>query len=147
MKFILLIAIHFFFFFNNDSFETISQTRMKLYSYLALGDSYTIGESVSAKENFPNQTVQLLQKAGYDFESPEIVAKTGWTTDELQNGINKHHFNSPYDFVTLLIGVNNQYRGRTVSEYRTEFKSLLRHAIQFAGNKPDHVIVLSLPDL
>ena len=86
----------------------------KTYSYLALGDSYTIGETVSANENFPNQTVQLLRKAGLDFQLPEIVAKTGWTTAELQNAINKHDFHLPYDFVTLLIGVNDQYRGRTV---------------------------------
>lgn len=118
----------------------------KTYTYLALGDSYTIGESVPAKENFPNQAVQLLRKAGYDFSEPEIVAKTGWTTDELQNAIHNHKFQSAYDFVTLLIGVNNQYRGRSVENYKTEFDSLLRQAIRFANNDPSHVIVLSIPD-
>ena len=116
------------------------------YSYLALGDSYTIGESVPSKENFPYQTVQLLAQAGYDFHSPEIVAKTGWTTDELQDAINKHKFLPSYDFVTLLIGVNNQYRGRTVENYKSEFESLLKQAIDFATGKADHVIVISIPD-
>ena len=116
------------------------------YTYLALGDSYAIGESVPAKENFPNQTVQLLHNSGFNFQSPEIVAKTGWTTDELQSTINKHKFLPYYDFVTLLIGVNNQYRGRTIENYQIEFESLLQQAIKFAGNKNNHVIVLSIPD-
>jgi lysophospholipase L1-like esterase len=116
------------------------------YTYLALGDSYTIGESVLPNENFPNQTVQLMKKAGYDFNSPEIVAKTGWTTDELQTAINHHEFHPPYNFVTLLIGVNNQYRGRTTDNYKPEFENLLKKAIQFAAGKADHVIVVSIPD-
>ncbi|HWC52127.1 MAG TPA: SGNH/GDSL hydrolase family protein [Chitinophagaceae bacterium] len=146
MNFILFIAIQFSIFLNMDSFNNSYLAGMKKYTYLALGDSYTIGESVPAVENFPNQTVQLLKKAGYEFESPEIVAKTGWTTDELQGAIHQHQFRSSYDFVTLLIGVNNQYRGRSVEEYKPEFESLLQQAIQFAGNEADHVIVLSIPD-
>jgi len=118
----------------------------KAYSYLALGDSYTIGQSVLSSENFPNQTVQLLNQQNYDFKSPKILATTGWTTDELQNNINKHTFTPPYDFVSLLIGVNNQYRGYPVENYKPEFESLLKQAIQFAGGKADHVIVLSIPD-
>lgn len=121
------------------------QTKMT-YSYLALGDSYTIGESVPAPDNFPNRTVQLLKNAGYNFKAAEIVAKTGWTTDELQNNINNHSFTPPYDIVTLLIGVNNQYRGRPVDTYKPEFENLLKQAIQFAGGKADHLIVLSIPD-
>jgi len=118
----------------------------KAYSYLALGDSYTIGQSVLPSENFPNQTVQLLNQQNYNFKSPEILATTGWTTDELQNNINSHTFTPPYDFVSLLIGVNNQYRGRSVENYKPELESLLKQAIQFAGGKADHVIVLSIPD-
>jgi lysophospholipase L1-like esterase len=118
----------------------------KAYSYLALGDSYTIGQSVLPSENFPNQTVQLLNQQDYNFKSPEILATTGWTTDELQNNINTHTFTPPYDFVSLLIGVNNQYRGRSVENYKPEFESLLKQAIQFAGGKSDHVIVISIPD-
>jgi lysophospholipase L1-like esterase len=116
------------------------------YSLLCLGDSYTIGEMVSSSENFPNQTLQLLKAAGYNFESPEILAKTGWTTDELQIAINKSHFKDSYDFVTLLIGVNNQYRGRAIAEYKAQFESLLKQAIQFCNGKSERVIVLSIPD-
>ena len=122
-----------------------NQTNMT-HSYLALGDSYTIGESVPAPDNFPNQTVLLLKNAGYDLKPAEILAKTGWTTDELQNNINNHSFTPPYDIVTLLIGVNNQYRGRPVNTYKPEFENLLKQAIQFAGGKADHVAVLSIPD-
>ena len=116
------------------------------HTLLCLGDSYTIGESVLPVENFPNQTVSLLNKDGYAFEDPEIVAKTGWTTDELQAAIDKHSFKNSYDLVTLLIGVNDQYRARTVEDYKPGFESLLKQAIQFANGKAGHVIVLSIPD-
>jgi lysophospholipase L1-like esterase len=116
------------------------------HTLLCLGDSYTIGERVLPNENFPNQTIQLLHNNGYDFEAPEIVAKTGWTTGELQNAINKYHFKNSYDFVTLLIGVNDQYRGGSVENYKPHFESLLKQAILFANGKADHVIVLSIPD-
>lgn len=122
-----------------------NQTKMT-YLLLALGDSYTIGESVPAPDNFPNKSVQLLKNSGYNFKAAEIVAKTGWTTDELQNNIRSHIFTPPYDIVTLLIGVNNQYRGRPVDEYKPQFEDLLKQAIQFAGGKSGHVIVLSIPD-
>ena len=118
----------------------------KTYSYLALGDSYTIGQSVLSSENFPNQTVQLLNQQNYNFKSPEILATTGWTTDELQTNINNHTFTPPYDFVSLLIGVNNQYRGRSIENYKPEFESLLKQAIQFAGGNASRVIVVSIPD-
>jgi lysophospholipase L1-like esterase len=120
--------------------------KVKTNTYLALGDSYTIGESVLPAENFPNQTVQELRKSGFYFDSPEIIAKTGWTTDELQDAINEHKFLPVYDFVTLLIGVNNQYRGRTVENYILEFENLLKQAVQFSQDKTEHVIVLSIPD-
>jgi len=123
-----------------------SEMRNSTYTYLALGDSYTIGESVPVTESFPYQTVQMLRNSGYDFQAPEIIARTGWTTDELQAAINKYTFRPSYDFVTLLIGVNNQYRGRSASEYEEEFDSLLRQSVRFAGGKSGHVIVLSVPD-
>ncbi|TMI63087.1 MAG: SGNH/GDSL hydrolase family protein [Bacteroidetes bacterium] len=113
---------------------------------LSLGDSYTIGELVLLQENFPYQTIQLLRNAGIEFKAPEIIAKTGWTTDELQTAINDHNFLPKYDFVTLLIGVNNQYRSRSVENYKPEFENLLKQAIQFAGNDTTHVFVLSIPD-
>jgi len=116
------------------------------YSYLALGDSYTIGESVPANQNFPSQVIELLRKDGYNFNDVMIVAKTGWTTDELEEGISKAELNKQYDFVSLLIGVNNQYRGKSLEEYAHEFDELLKKAVGFAGNKATHVIVLSIPD-
>jgi lysophospholipase L1-like esterase len=118
----------------------------KTYTYLALGDSYTIGESVPANQNFPSQAIELIRKEGYNFINAIIVAKTGWTTDELEEGISKAELNTVYDFVSLLIGVNNQYRGKSLEEYANEFDELLKKAIGFAGNKATHVIVLSIPD-
>jgi len=97
-------------------------------------------------ESFPYQTAQMLRDKGKNFHAPEIIAKTGWTTDELQSAINKYKFQPKYDFVTLLIGVNNQYRGRPADEYSKEFESLLKQAIAFAGNNTNNVIVLSIPD-
>ena len=118
----------------------------KALTFLALGDSYTIGESVPIYENFPYQTVQLLRKSGIAVHAPEIVAKTGWTTDELMAGIDRTIFEKSYDIVTLLIGVNNQYRGKDPSTYEKEFEQLLNKAIAFAGGKKQHVFVLSIPD-
>ena len=83
---------------------------VKNYTYLALGDSYTIGEGVPLDESFPYQLVQTLRKTGHNFTAPEIIAKTGWTTEDLKKGIRKHVFLTSYNFVTLLIGVNNQYK-------------------------------------
>ncbi|MBK8090059.1 MAG: SGNH/GDSL hydrolase family protein [Chitinophagaceae bacterium] len=118
----------------------------KSYRYLALGDSYTIGESVALNKNFPNQTVALLRKEKISIEDPAIIAKTGWTTDELQEMLNRTRLQVPFDFITLLIGVNNQYRGRSADEYAVQFTQMLQQAIGFAGEKPNHVIVLSIPD-
>ena len=119
-------------------------------TYLAIGDSYTIGEQVPAKDNFPNQVYSLMKKDFSDFTEPRIIAKTGWTTDELEKGIIAADKTEPlqasYDFVSLLIGVNNQYRGRTVENYKPEFEELLKKAIRFAGNKANHVVVVSIPD-
>lgn len=122
----------------------------KAITYLAIGDSYTIGEQVPAKDNFPNQVYSLMKKNNPDFAEPRIIAKTGWTTDELEKGIiaadKAEPLQASYDFVTLLIGVNNQYRGRTVENYKPEFEELLKKAIRFAGNKANHVVVVSIPD-
>jgi lysophospholipase L1-like esterase len=118
----------------------------KPLTFLALGDSYTIGESVPIYENFPYQTVQLLRSSGISIHATEIIAKTGWTTDELMAGIDRTRFEKSYDIVTLLIGVNNQYRGKDLSTYEKEFKKLLNKAIAFAGGNKQHVFVLSIPD-
>lgn len=109
--------------------------------YLALGDSYTIGESVPADQNFPSQLAREL-----GIPAPQIIAKTGWTTDELNAAIGAANPQGPFDLVTLLIGVNNQYRGRDAEEYRREFAALLQRAIGFAGGDPSRVIVVSIPD-
>jgi lysophospholipase L1-like esterase len=115
-------------------------------TYLALGDSYTIGEAVSLDENFPYKTVQLLRKNGLHIHAPEIVARTGWTTLELAEHILHTKFNEGYDFVTLLIGVNNQYRGNSADDYKNDFEFLLKKALHFADDKNNHVVVLSIPD-
>lgn len=139
MKMFLLIVLSLF-----VSTKAFMQT--KTYSYLAIGDSYTIGESVPASKNFPNQTAALLKKAGINIAEPTIIAKTGWTTDELQEQLSRTRLAVPFDFVTLLIGVNNQYRGRSADEYAKQFEELLQQAIDYAGGKTNHVIVLSIPD-
>ncbi len=115
-------------------------------NYLALGDSYTIGQSVSEAERFPNQTLQLLRAQNIKINDPKIIATTGWTTKNLLDAINAVTLPTNYDVVSLLIGVNNQYQGRSIDEYKTEFTLLLNRAIQYAGNKPTHVFVLSIPD-
>lgn len=119
---------------------------MHTYTYLALGDSYTIGESVELTKNFPYRLIQLLRKKGLNFYAPEIIAKTGWTTDELQTAISNYSFLSKYDFVSVLIGVNNQYRGRDAIEYKEQFEEVLKRAIELANGKKEHVIVISIPD-
>jgi lysophospholipase L1-like esterase len=124
----------------------LNSTAQKQRSFLALGDSYTIGESVPIYESFPYQTVQLLRNKGLSVHAAEIIAKTGWTTDELMAGIERMTFEKSYDIVTLLIGVNNQYRGKDPSVYEQEFEKLLNKAIAFAGGKKQHVFVISIPD-
>jgi len=117
-----------------------------MLSYLALGDSYTIGEQVPFTENFPFRLVGDLRVAGIDVADPVIVATTGWTTDELAAAIMERKIRETFSFVTLLIGVNNQYRGRSVENYKEEFRGLLQTAIHFAGGDPLHVFVVSIPD-
>ncbi len=114
--------------------------------FLALGDSYTIGESVAIDDRWPIQLARLLRGKSIDIADPEIIAKTGWTTDELSSGIDAAKPQGPYALVTLLIGVNNQYRGRDAEQYRKEFVALLQRAIAFAGGDPKRVVVVSIPD-
>lgn len=117
-----------------------------MHTYLALGDSYTIGEQVEPSLNFPHQLVAILNNQGMKVAQPKIIAVTGWTTDELAAGIKADGVSGAFSFVTLLIGVNNQYRGRSIENYREEFTALLKQAIAFAGGKTTHVFVLSIPD-
>ncbi len=114
--------------------------------FLALGDSYTIGESVKVSERWPVQLAAALRERGVPAAEPLIIARTGWTTGELLAGIGEQDPGGPFEIVSLLIGVNNQYRGGGLDEYRSEFRILLQRAIAFAGGDPDRVIVLSIPD-
>ncbi len=118
------------------------------FTYLALGDSYTIGESVKESERFPNQLADSLRADGTKISVVKIIARTGWTTDELQTAINTSGLtaDSTFSMVSLLIGVNNQYRGRSVEEYKPSFTALLERAIKFAGGKKERVVVVSIPD-
>lgn len=118
----------------------------KTSRFLALGDSYTIGESVEPAQRWPVQLAALLRARGIDVAQPEIIARTGWTTDELDAAITSSGPDGPYQLVTLLIGVNNQYRGRDGEEYRVQFAALLQRAIAFAGGQAGRVVVLSIPD-
>lgn len=126
--------------------HVLQDTIVANFTYLALGDSYTIGESVSEDQRFPVQTAKLLAEAGIQMAPPHIIAKTGWTTDELETAINDAAINNTFSVVTLLIGVNNQYRGLSIPEYKTGFTRLIQRAIRFAGDHSDRVIVLSIPD-
>ena len=115
-------------------------------TFLALGDSYTIGEGVNENSRWPNQLIAELNKDKQQFEKPTILAKTGWTTDELLHALDMATLESTYDYVSLLIGVNNQYRKRTVTSFKPEFKALLSRAIELAKNNTKKVFVLSIPD-
>lgn len=113
--------------------------------YLALGDSYTIGERVDETERFPIQLADMLAKEGLPVDVT-IIARTGWTTEELWQGIQAQTVTPPYDLVSLLIGVNNQYRGYDQDDYRESFRFLLNKAIEYAGGDAKRVIVFSIPD-
>lgn len=118
---------------------------MPAFRFLALGDSYTIGESVSEKMRWPNQLAELLKSEGIEAEVT-IIARTGWTVDELWEGIQARPPEGTYDLVTLLIGVNDQYRGYPVAGYREKFRFMLGKAVDYAGGDSTKVIVLSIPD-
>lgn len=114
--------------------------------FLALGDSYTIGEGVPAPARWPMQLAARLRGEGVDAGDPRIVAMTGWTTDELAAAIDASDLDPPYALVSLLIGVNNQYRGRALDEYRSQFEGLLQRAVALAGAEAGRVVVVSIPD-
>ena len=128
--------------FGRTANKLARQDRPATLGYLALGDSYTIGESVAAEDRYPVLAMQGSGMPGL----PEIIATTGWTTGDLLEALANQKPASGYQVVSLLIGVNNQYQGRSQSEYREQFTSLLQTAIGLAGDRPTHVIVLSIPD-
>jgi lysophospholipase L1-like esterase len=116
-------------------------------NFLALGDSYTIGEGVAPSERWPVRLAKVLRERDVKVDDPQVIARTGWTTDELSAAMDAAKIDGQtFELVTLLIGVNNQYRGRSVDEYRTQFDVLLKRAIALAGNRPTRVVVLSIPD-
>lgn len=119
----------------------VAVTTMAADNYLALGDSYTIGEAVPESGRWP---VQLAQRLHWD--APQIIAHTGWTTDELALAIEAQQLHPRYAHVSLQIGVNNQYRGRTVANYTSEFRILLDRAIALAEGDAARVFVVSIPD-
>ena len=126
--------------------QPITEEAPTSYTYLALGDSYTIGESVDASLRWPVQLADSLNSLGFQVEDPLIIATTGWTTDELRQGIASANVQDTFDLVSLLIGVNNQFRGYDTAQYRTEFQELLSQSVGFAGGEKDHVFVVSIPD-
>ncbi|MBS3806762.1 MAG: SGNH/GDSL hydrolase family protein [Bacteroidales bacterium] len=128
---------------NIDHSEVTDTTKV---SYLALGDSYTIGESVPESERWPVQLSRRLSGESFKVEPVRIIARTGWTTGQLLDGIDRERIEGPYDVVSLLIGVNNQYQGLDFGIYRTQFDSLLRTSIDLARGRKEKVFVLSIPN-
>ena|SRR5688572_13716602 len=114
--------------------------------FLALGDSYTIGESVVANDRWPAQLLDSLSAKGLDYVDNKIIAVTGWRTDNLKNAIDHAKLKNDYTLVSLLIGVNNFYQGKSAESYKSEFEELLKKAIQLAGGTTSRVFVLSIPD-
>jgi lysophospholipase L1-like esterase len=136
--FILLLLIH-----SITMAQTTSSGKIK---FLALGDSYTIGESVAEDQRWPVQLVAALKQKGYVADTPQIIATTGWRTDDLKKAILAAKPSHDYNLVSLLIGVNNQYQGKSAASYAHEFEDLVKMAITFAGGNMGEVIVISIPD-
>jgi len=126
--------------------DVVQSQERRPVRYLALGDSYTIGASVAPAERWPVQLTAQLRANSRIVAEPLIIARTGWTTDELMAGIERQQPQGPFDLVSLLIGVNDQYRGHSSDAYRQQLRQLLHTAIAYAGGHAAHVIVLSIPD-
>jgi lysophospholipase L1-like esterase len=124
----------------------MSDARDRDVRVLALGDSYTIGEGVAPSDRWPVRLAAMMRARGIAVADPIIIARTGWTTDELSAAIDANAPEGPFDLVTLLIGVNNQYRGRSAEEFRAQFRALLARAVGFAGSQASRVVVVSIPD-
>ena len=149
MRLILVIIVSLFISCNKKTVSptvSVPPTITPVKTYLALGDSYTIGQSVAANERFPAQTVSLLKQQGININNPVYIAQTGWTTANLQSAIASQNPPATFDVVSLLIGVNDQYQGMDTSGYALRFTLLLEKAIQLTGGKKSNVFVLSIPD-
>lgn len=125
---------------------SVSATGAQPTGFLALGDSYTIGEGVSTQERWSERVVRRLDANNLHVDPPMIIAQTGWTTSDLAQAIDATTLHPPYALVTLMIGVNDQYQGRSVDSYRLEFTGLLERAIALAGRRPGRVLAISIPD-
>ena len=128
------------------SFNLHAQYTSTAMKFLALGDSYTIGESVAEKDRWPEQLADNLRAKGKKVDRPKIIGVTGWRTDQLKAAIEEAHLKNEYGMVSLLIVVNNQYQHKTVESYKPEFEELLKMAIELAGGKKENVFVVSIPD-
>lgn len=127
--------------------KKIKNALVKKITYLALGDSYTKGQSVPLNESFPYALADSLNTEMYiEVSQTKVIAQTGWTTANLLSAIASHSFTQPFDLVTLLIGVNDQYQGQSLLEYEKGFELCLQKAIELAGNNKNRVVVLSIPD-
>ena len=118
----------------------------KTYSYLALGDSYTIGTEIDPEQTYPVQIAALLKQQGLLLNPPDVIAQNGWTIANLMGAISKSNNTKTYNMVSLLIGVNNQYQGLSKDQFRKEFAALVLTSINFAGKNPKNVFILSIPD-
>lgn len=149
-RILILLLFSFFAACTNTAISTTNEEPMPEpvvpIRYLALGDSYTIGESVPSDKNYPNQLVTALRNAEVSMEDAQIIAKTGWTTDELNAAIQEASPDTTFHIVSLLIGVNNQFRGWSMATYTVEFEDLLKQAIRFANGDQSKVFVVSIPD-
>tara|TARA_B100002052_G_scaffold220321_1_gene202272 strand:+ start:486 stop:1187 length:702 start_codon:yes stop_codon:yes gene_type:complete len=125
--------------------DNLSKSLESSYSFIALGDSYTIGEGVNENERWPNQFVDVAYENGVDFDQPIIIAETGWKTYDLLNAINQTNFTKKYDYVSLLIGVNNQFNSRPIDEFEQDLNDLMEEMKKIKKNDGS-IIIISIPD-
>ena len=125
--------------------DNLSNSLESSYSFIALGDSYTIGEGVNENERWPNQFVDVAYENGVDFDQPIIIAETGWKTYDLLNAINQTNFTKKYDYVSLLIGVNNQFNSRPIDEFEQDLNDLMEEMKKIKKNDGS-IIIISIPD-
>ena len=143
-----MIRISFFLITIVTVFANLQAQTTKVVSkkFLALGDSYTIGESVLEQDRWPEQLAEALRAKGERIEKPRIIAVTGWRTDQLKKAMEEAHLKNEYGLVSLLIGVNNQYQNKLIESYTLEFEELLQTAVDLVGGQKDNVFVVSIPD-
>ena len=125
--------------------DNLNNQRESPYSFIALGDSYTIGEGVDEDERWPNQFVDVAYENGVDFDQPMIIAETGWKTYDLLNAINQTNFTKKYDYISLLIGVNNQFNSRPIDEFEEDLNKLMDEMNRIKKND-GNIIIISIPD-